>query len=107
LEPVNRKLLQQLKPEEVEVDVVRAEVVEEPEETGVEESELDEMWSFVGNKSNPRWLWHAIDRRTGQVLAFAFGRRQDQVLEQLKELLEPFGIKRYCIGSCPTKVWDR
>jgi len=36
LEPVNLKLLQQLKPEEVEVDVVRAEVVEELEETGVE-----------------------------------------------------------------------
>jgi len=96
LEPVNRKLLQQLKPEEVEVDVVRAEVVEELEKTGVEESELDEMWSFVGKKRNPRWLWHAIDRRTGQVLAYAFGRRQDEVFLQLKELLEPFGIRRYC-----------
>jgi hypothetical protein len=41
LEPVNRKLLQQLKPEAVEVDVVRAEVVEEREGTGIEESELD------------------------------------------------------------------
>jgi hypothetical protein len=43
LEPVNLKLLQQLKPEEVEVDVVRAEVVEELEETGVEESSLEQM----------------------------------------------------------------
>jgi len=85
-----------LKPEEVEVNVVRAEVVEETGETGVEESELDEMWSFVGKKSKPRWLWHAIDRRTGQVLAYAFGRRQDEVFLQLKELLEPFGIRRYC-----------
>ena len=54
------------------------------------------MWSFVGKKSNPRWLWHAIDRRTGQVLAYAFGRRQDKVFLQLKKLLEPFGIRRYC-----------
>ena len=46
LKPVNRKLLQQLKPEEVEVDVVRAEVVEELEETGVEESELDAQVEF-------------------------------------------------------------
>jgi IS1 family transposase len=23
------------------------------------------MWSFVGNKKNPRWLWHGIDRSTG------------------------------------------
>ncbi len=38
--------------EEVEVDIVR---VEEPEESGIEESELDEMWSYVGKKTNPRW----------------------------------------------------
>jgi insertion element IS1 protein InsB len=85
-----------LKPEEVEVEIVRVELTEEFEEAGIEESELDEMWSFVGKKSNPRWLWHAIDRRTGQVLAYAFGRRQDEVLLQLKKLLEPFGIRRYC-----------
>jgi len=30
---------------------------------------MDEMWSFVGNKGNPRWLWHAIDHCTGAVLA--------------------------------------
>ncbi|MBV9388440.1 MAG: hypothetical protein JOZ78_18610 [Chroococcidiopsidaceae cyanobacterium CP_BM_ER_R8_30] len=35
------------------------------------------MWSYVGKKSNPRWLWHAIDRRTGQLLAYVFGRRKD------------------------------
>ncbi len=85
-----------MKPEEVEVDIVRAEVTEELEVAGIEESELDEMWSFVSSKSNPRWLWHAIDHRTGQVLAYAFGRRQDEVFLQLKELLEPFGIRRYC-----------
>lgn len=96
LETVNRRLLQQLKLEEVEVDIVRAEVTEEPEKPGIEESELDEMWSFVSKKSNPRWLWHAIDRRTGQVLAYAFGRRQDEVFLQLKKLLDPFGIRKYC-----------
>ena len=90
---MNQKLLQQLKPESVEVDIIR---VEEPQEAGIEESELDEMWSYVGKKSNPRWLWHAIDRSTGQVLAYVFGRRKDRVFLQLKNLLEPFGIKCYC-----------
>ena len=85
--------MQQLKPEQVEVDIVR---VEEPEELSVEESELDEMWSYVSSKKNPRWLWHAIDRSTGKVLAYVFGRRKDEVFLQLKKLLEPFGIKRYC-----------
>nr|WP_263459105.1 IS1 family transposase [Bathymodiolus platifrons methanotrophic gill symbiont] len=22
---------------------------------------MDEQWSFVGKKSNQRWLWHAVD----------------------------------------------
>ena len=82
-----------LKPESVEVEIVR---VEEPEEVGIEESELDEMWSYVGKKTNSRWLWHAIDRQSGQVLAYVFGRRKDEVFLQLKKLLIPFGIKRYC-----------
>ena len=90
---MNHNLLEWLKPEQVEVDIVR---VEEPKASGVEESELEQMWSYVGKKTNPRWLWHAIDRKTGQVLAYVFGRRADEVFLQLKKLLLPFGIKRYC-----------
>src|SRR5207237_2918404 len=59
------------------------------------EAEMDEMWSFVGNKGNPRWLWHAIDHHTGMVLAYVFGRRKDAVFLQLKALLEPFGLTRF------------
>jgi IS1 family transposase/transposase-like protein len=100
LKSVNQKVLENLKPEQVEVEIYKVEeALEEAEQasnSGVEESELDEMWSFVGNKKNPRWLWHAIDRSTGQVLAYVFGRRQDEVFRVLKELLELFGIKKYC-----------
>ena len=60
---MNQKLLEWLKLEQIEVDIIR---VEEATEAVIEESELDEMWSYVGKKTNPRWLWHAIDRRTGQ-----------------------------------------
>lgn len=59
------------------------------------DSELDEMWSYVGNKENPRQLWHAIDHNSGKVLAYVFGRRKDNVFLQLKALLEPFGITRF------------
>ena len=60
-----------------------------------EEAEVDEMWSFVKRKKAPRWLWHAIDHRSGQVLAYVFGRRQDEVFLKLQALLEPFGITHY------------
>ena len=56
---------------------------------------MDEMWSYVGRKGNQRWLWHAIDRETRQVLAYVFGERKDHVFLELKGLLEPFGIKHF------------
>lgn len=61
----------------------------------VEAAEVDEMWSFVRNKDNQRWLWHAIDHVTGQVLAYIFGERRDRVFRELKALLAPFGIKHF------------
>jgi insertion element IS1 protein InsB len=73
-----------LNPDEVEV-VVRL----------ADEAEAEEMWSFVQRKTNPRWLWHAIDHRSGKVLAYVFGRRQDGAFLKLKALLEPFGITQY------------
>ncbi len=53
------------------------------------------MWSFVKRKQNQRWLWHAIDHHSGKVLAYVFGRRQDEAFLKLKALLEPFGITKY------------
>jgi insertion element IS1 protein InsB len=89
---VNHTLLAVLNPDQVEVEILRAEELDE--RRGLS-SELDEMWSFVARKSNPRWLWHAIDHHTGAVLAYVFGRRKDEVFLKLKALLEPFGITRY------------
>jgi insertion element IS1 protein InsB len=89
---VNHAVLRLLNPEQVEVEICRADELDQ--RRGLS-SELDEMWSFVARKSNPRWLWHAIDHHTGAVLAYVFGRRQDEVFLRLKALLEPFGIMRY------------
>jgi insertion element IS1 protein InsB len=58
-------------------------------------SEFDEMWSDVGKKAEPRWLWHAIDHHSGTVLAYVFGRRKDAVFLQRQALLEPFGLTRF------------
>ena len=89
---MNHRVLQGLRPEQVEVEIWRADELEVCRGLS---SELDEMWSYVRSKANPRWLWHAIDHHTGQVLAYVFGRRKDTVFLALKALLEPFGITRY------------
>ena len=85
---MNRPLIAGLSPSHVEVVLQR-----------VEEAEVDEMWSYVGKKKAPRWLWHAIDHCTGKVLAYVFGRRTDEVFVKLKRLLESFGITRYYTDS--------
>ena len=81
---MNQPLLDTVPPDEVDGLIQRA-----------EEAEVDEMWSYVGKKREPRWLWHAIDHRSGHVLAYVLGRRKDEVFLKLKSLLEPFGITKY------------
>ena len=50
------------------------------------EAEMEELWSFIGKKKEQRWRWHAIDHLTGTVLAYVFGRRQDEVFLKLQGL---------------------
>jgi len=79
---VNQPLIQVLHPEQVEVEICRSEALER--RRGLT-SALDEMWSDVAKKSQPRWLWHAIDHHTGKVLAYVFGRRQDDGFLKLQQ----------------------
>jgi IS1 family transposase/transposase-like protein len=58
------------------------------------ESEMDEMWSFVHDKSQQYWLWWAIDHCTGEPLAFCFGTREHKNLDELLKLLASFGITK-------------
>src|SRR2546421_10917557 len=81
---VNERLLKSLDPAQLDV-ILRQ----------VEAAEMDEMWSFVGSKSQQRWLWHALDHHTGQILAYVFGTRKDETFLQLQELLTPFGITHF------------
>jgi insertion element IS1 protein InsB len=82
LQHVNQPLLQVLHPAQVEVEVCRSEALDR--RRGLT-SELVEMWLYVAKKSQPRWLWHAIDHHTGKVLAYVFGRRQDDGFLKLQQ----------------------
>ena len=92
LSAVNQAVLEQLDCQQVKVDVVPVKLIADSFPL---EGELDEMWSFVQNKENQRWLWHAIDHTTGKVLAYVLGERTDKVFLKLKDLLEPFGITKF------------
>lgn len=54
---------------------------------------VDEMWSFVGNKKQPHWLWWVEDAVTSEIIAFVLGRRIHQTFRNLLSLLEQAKIE--------------
>ena len=43
------------------------------------------MWSFVGKKEHPKWLWLAICRQTRPIIAHYIGDRNDESAKRLYE----------------------
>jgi hypothetical protein len=58
-----------------------ADGVEPPEEGDI--LELDECWTYVRRRSNKRWLWVVLCRRTRQIVAFVIGDRSAQTCARL------------------------
>ena len=63
--------------------------------------ELDEMWTYVGSKQNPVWLWIALCRRTRQVVAWHHGSRSMLCCRQLWQKILP----AYKTGLIFTDFW--
>src|SRR5437016_14549635 len=53
------------------------------------------MWTFVRTEARRRWLWHANDQRTGNILSYVLGSRKDEAFIKLRAFLIPFGITRF------------
>jgi len=51
------------------------------------DSEVDEMWSFVGSKENKQWVWIAMDSKSRQIIAFYVGDRSQESAKKLWELI--------------------
>ena len=62
---------------------LNAEVVMEDDEIEVIVLEADELWSYVGSKANPQWLWLVMHSRTRQVVAMQIGPRNKETAEKL------------------------
>lgn len=86
---------------------LNAEVVSENDEIEVVLLEADELWSYVGSKDNPQWLWLVMHSKTRQVVAMQVGPRNKQTAEKLfYKLPEPLKKKPVTIlttSLCITK----
>lgn len=83
---VNYSYINKHRGDTIEIDIISSDQIE------VNETEMDEMWSFVHDKSQQYWLWWAIDHNTGDPLAFCFGTREHKHVDELLELLSAFQI---------------
>jgi len=73
---------------------LNAEVVAEDDEIEVVVLEADELWSYVGSKENPQWLWLVMHSKTRQVVAMQVGPRNKTTAEKLfYKLPEPLKKK--------------
>ena len=64
--------------------------------------ELDELWSYVGSKQQPAWVWVALCRVTRQVVACCLGDRSEESCRYLWEQVpEPWRG-----AVCYTDFWD-
>lgn len=86
---MNHQVLANLDTDTVIVTVQRSEIEREKEEKEKDtkrKAEVDEMQSFVWKKENQRWLWHAIDHCTGEILAYVLGSRHSGSIFAIKEV---------------------
>ncbi|MEZ5452561.1 MAG: IS1 family transposase [Thiothrix sp.] len=58
--------------------------------------EMDEQWSYVGKKSQQRWLWYAWSPHLKRVFAYALGSRGDDTLKILLDRVKGFNFRLFC-----------
>ena len=76
---------------------------EKPEPTGrTIVLQLDEMWHYLTNKRGKLWMRKALDRDTGQLLAWECGRRDKKTLKKMVDRLTQWDVRLYCTDKWAT-----
>jgi insertion element IS1 protein InsB len=61
--------------------------------------EVDELWSLIGKKQEPWWVWTAQDSHTRQVVGMAVGERDEFTARCLWESLPPQYRERAIVAT--------
>ena len=67
-----------------------------------DELELDELWTWVLQRKNKKWLWLALCRRTRQIVAYALGCRGVATCRVLWSRIPT----AYKSAHCFANIWD-
>ena len=61
--------------------------------------QIDEQWSYVGNKKKKVWLLYAICKNSGEILAANWGKRNKKSIKALLKKLREREINFYCTDN--------
>jgi IS1 family transposase len=65
--------------------------------------EVDEFWTYVGEKKNKVWLIYAYDRESGEIVSFVWAKRDLKTARKLRKKLIAAGI---CYNQICTDNWE-
>ena len=63
-----------------------------PKQNHYDSLEVHEFWTYVGKKARKLWLIYAYHRETGEIVAWAWGKRNYIKAKKLRQKIESFGI---------------
>ena len=63
-----------------------------PKKTHYKCLEIDEFWTFIGDKKSKHWLQYVYDRAGGEIVAFVWGARDALTAQRLKDRIEELNI---------------
>ena len=72
--------------------LINSKQIIKPKQTHYDKLEVDEFWTYVGDKRNKVWLIYAYHRQTGEIVAWVWGKRDLKTAQALKDKIDHLGI---------------
>ena len=63
-----------------------------PRKTHYDCLEIDEFWTYVGKKQHKHGLIYAYHRKTGEIVAYVWGKRDLKTAKKLRRRLKQLGV---------------
>ena len=64
--------------------------------------EIDELWTFIGNKGNETWIAYSFERRSKKVIDFRVGARTKENLQKVTESVLLLSPEKVCTDGLNT-----
>jgi len=72
--------------------LVKSKKIIEPKQSHYDELEVDEFWTYVGKKDRKMWLIYAYHRKTGEIVAYVWGKRNYKTAKRLRDKMAKLGV---------------